>query len=103
MSTESEKRARLVELQGEMERLQSELTGDVEAVTSDGFRINSEQLRMKLSKLDVVSPGRVTAETPVGNLVASYMHLFVPEGQSDAQLLFTGGVKLLYEPSEGDK
>lgn len=82
---------------------QSEMTGEVEAITSDGFRINTNQLLMKLSKLDLISPGPLAAETPVGDLEAGYMRLFVPEGQTDAQLLFTGGVKLLYVPSEEDK
>lgn len=77
---------------------QSELSGNVEVITSNGYRITSQQLVMKLSSLDVRSPEQVFAKTPVGDLEAGTMRLFVPEDHSSAQLLFTGGVKLLYLP-----
>lgn len=78
----------------------SNLIGDVEAITTDGYRVTSDKLQFRLSRLDVTSPGPVSASTPLGDLQAGSMRLFVPDDQTDAQLLFTGGVKLLYLPQE---
>lgn len=78
----------------------SKLSGAVEAITTDGYRVVSDALELRLSQLDVTSPGPVEATTPLGDIEAGGMRLFVPEGKTDAQLLFTGGVKLLYLPQE---
>lgn len=76
----------------------SELSGGVEIITSTGFELQSELLKIGLSELDVTSPGAVTGQTPGGNIQAGSMRLFVPEGATDAQLIFTNGVKVLYQP-----
>ena len=77
---------------------QSELTGDVKIVTSDGYSLQSEKLRIALTGLDINSPGAVTGKLPLGNVDAGGMRLFVPDENSEAQLIFTNGVKLLYLP-----
>lgn len=76
----------------------SELTGDVVVTASNGYVVRSEMLRMRMTEMEMTSPDRITATTPVGDLEAGAMHLFTPEGQTGSHLLFTGGVKLLYQP-----
>lgn len=74
----------------------TDLTGDVEVTTSQGYVLRSELLHLWMSRLEMLSPDSVTATTPVGDIEAGGMRLFTPEGSSGSQLLFTDGVKLLY-------
>lgn len=75
----------------------SELTGDVEIVTSHGYRLKSQMLELALSGVDVTSPGSISGVLPVGTVEAGGMRLFVPENSENAQLLFTNGVKMIYQ------
>lgn len=77
---------------------QTDLTGNVVVTMSSGYVLNSELLHLKMSRVEMTSPGQVAATTPVGDLEAGAMHLFTPEGSNGSQILFTGGVKLLYQP-----
>ena len=75
----------------------SELTGDVVVTASNGYVIRSDLLNMRMTQMEMTSPDRITATTPVGDLEAGAMHLTTPDGAAGSQLLFTGGVKLLYQ------
>ncbi|WP_227269237.1 LPS export ABC transporter periplasmic protein LptC [Roseobacter weihaiensis] len=81
----------------------SELTGDVEIITSEGYILRSDLLDIRMSALDITSPDQVFAVTPVGDIEAGSMHLFAAEGSNDAQLVFTNGVKLLYQPEKSEE
>ena len=74
------------------------LSGDVEFNTSSGYQLRSEELRSSLSGLAVESPGAVRGSAPIGNLQAGRMELRRDPGTGQAQLLFTNGVKLVYDP-----
>ena len=74
------------------------LVGDVVVVTSDGYVLRSDLLNLRMSRMEMISPGEVSGRTPLGDLEAGTMHLYTPEGETGSQLLFTGGVKLLYQP-----
>ena len=76
----------------------AELTGDVVVVTSNGYTLESDLLKLRLSQIEVISPDAVFGTTPFGTIEAGSMHLLTPDGQTGSQLLFTGGVKLLYQP-----
>jgi lipopolysaccharide export system protein LptC len=77
-----------------------ELSGAVEIITSMGYELRSERLDVQLSDIHITSPGPVDGKTPAGDLEAGSMRLLVPTDGSDAQLIFTNGVKLLYQPKE---
>lgn len=79
-------------------RDRTDLTGDVEVVTSDGFVLRSELLEMRMSRVEMISPDAVTATTPLGDLAAGSMRLLSPDDAPGSQLHFTDGVKLLYQP-----
>jgi len=74
------------------------LEGDVVITTSTGYQINSDQLNTQMSTLDVESPGPVQATGPFGTLDAGAMNLNAGKEGKPAQLVFTNGVKLIYEP-----
>lgn len=76
----------------------AELTGDVLITTSTGYRIESDYLTAMMTRLNVVSPGPVDAEGPLGTLDAGAMTLESEKDQGAAQLVFTNGVKLIYNP-----
>lgn len=75
------------------------LDGDVQIETTTGYRLRTDRLEGTLGRLDVVAPGEVTGDGPLGRLRAGSMRLDEDEGGA-GRLLFTGGVDLLYDPPE---
>jgi len=94
-----------------------DLRRDVTIVTSTGYRITTDALATRTDRTQLVSPGRIVADGPMGHLEAGRMEL--TQGTADGQiapddagarpadaaaetdgyvLLFQGGVKLVYEP-----
>ena len=76
----------------------SVLSGNVLITTSNGYKINSDRLISAMSSLSVKSPEKVVAEGPLGALTAGSMQLIAPENSENTQLIFTNGVKLIYNP-----
>jgi lipopolysaccharide export system protein LptC len=76
----------------------ADLSGGVEAETTQGYRIMSDAMRLSLSQFGIDAPVPVRLEGPGLTLEAGAMVLDGPEGE--AVLSFTGGVRLLYEPVE---
>lgn len=79
------------------------LSGDVEFLTSTGYRLKTEALVSEMSTLHLQSPGKISGTGPPGVLEAGAMLLTLPKGARSAQLLFTNGVKLIYTPKEEQK
>ncbi len=79
----------------------SELRGNVEVTTSQGYRLQSEQLFLQLSRLDITSPDKVTGMSPDGEIEAGSMRVFQPSEAKEPQWVFTQDVKLLYTPKNG--
>lgn len=75
------------------------LTGAVSLETSTGYRVNTDQLTSQISTLDVTAPETVEATGPLGHLTAGNMRIFSPNDGENAQMLFSGGVKLVYTPN----
>lgn len=81
----------------------TELTGDVKITTSTGYEIISDMLITQMTNLDVTSPGPVQSEGPFGTLDAGAMALNAGKAGEPAQLVFTKGVKLIYDPKQDDE
>jgi len=79
---------------------QSELIGNVVVTTSSGYTIQSQKIVSRVSQLDLSSPAKVHANGPVGELTAGSMHIFTLQQDDSLQLLFTSGVKLVYDPKQ---
>lgn len=82
----------------DMARRVADLSGGVAAETSEGYRVVSDRMRLMLADLGVDAPGEVRIDGPGITLEAGAMTLSGPEDA--AVLSFTGGVRLLYEPTE---
>ena len=79
---------------------QSTLEGDVVITTSTGYKVATDALVANFDTLAVESPGPVTANSPIGTLQAGKMLLKRLPGNENVQLIFTNGVKLLYDPEK---
>jgi lipopolysaccharide export system protein LptC len=74
------------------------LSGGVEIESSTGYRMQSERFRVDLDRLSMDSLGPVTGRGPAGRLSAGRMQVSGATEETGARLLFTEGVKLLYDP-----
>jgi lipopolysaccharide export system protein LptC len=74
------------------------LTGDVLVKTSTGYTVRTDTLNTQFDDLYVESPGPVAGQAPAGDITAGRMVLDHNETTGSSHLLFTGGVKLIYEP-----
>ena len=75
------------------------LDGAVRIETANGYLLTTERLEGTLGQLDVVAPGEVTGDSPLGTLRAGSMRID-EDADGAARLLFTDGIVLLYEPPE---
>ena len=85
---------------GRVEDTQVSLSGGVVVESSNGYTVTSDQLISEMNSLNAESPGPVEGQGPAGQFSAGRMQITRPEGATDAQLLFTDGVKLVYEPAK---
>jgi lipopolysaccharide export system protein LptC len=74
------------------------MTGDVSVVTSTGYLVNTARLTSLISTLDLTAPETVDAKGPLGTFTAGTMRVFSPKDVSGTQMIFSGGVKLVYLP-----
>lgn len=78
------------------------LSGNVLIESSSGYRLRTEALSAQLSNLNVIAPGEVRGVGPAGDLTAGAMQITTQEETGHTQLLFTGGVKLVYDPKQSE-
>ncbi len=76
------------------------MTRDVVIESKTGYTLRSDSLTSHLSYLDIVAPGEVTGNGPAGTLRAGGMRISEQKDGGNVQLLFTDGVKLVYDPKE---
>lgn len=84
-----------VDIPGDVARLQ----GEVSLISSTGYRITMPQLDARVSALDMNAPAQVSATGPLGTLNAGNMRIFSPKEGTGPQMIFSGGVKLVYTPN----
>ncbi|WP_339113587.1 hypothetical protein [Thioclava sp. GXIMD2076] len=77
-----------------------ELSEGVAMQTSTDYRMRSDLIEISTDQTRVLSPGAVHGEAPMGVLDAGAMELSQPEPGGSNNLLFTKGVKLVYQPQE---
>lgn len=78
------------------------LSGNVLIESSTGYLMHTEEIAARLTGLDIRAPGKVRGAGPAGDLTAGAMHITDREDGTGAQLLFTDGVKLIYEPKQSE-
>lgn len=74
------------------------LEGDVRIVSSTGYDLRTETLVTRIDRIEAESAGPVEGEGPAGRFTAGKLRITSEGGEDDVQLLFTDGVKLVYEP-----
>lgn len=76
----------------------AQLNGGVTVTSTTGYVLITDSLRSALSRVDIQSLGPVQGQGPAGTLSAGKMRVTAMPGSDDIQLLFTDGVKLIYNP-----
>lgn len=89
--------------QFDMTTAQSNLNGNVIVTTSTGFKMTTDSLTADFDTLTVEAPEPVTANSPFGTLNAGQMRIEKLGPDENSHLIFTGGVQLIYEPSNGEE
>ncbi|WP_420568908.1 LPS export ABC transporter periplasmic protein LptC [Thalassovita sp.] len=74
------------------------LTGGVSISSSTGYSVQTEGLRSSMQEISAESDGPVTGTGPGGQFDAGKMILTTDNDTGAAHLLFTNGVKLVYQP-----
>ena len=86
-------------LNGEMnqKRNTASLSGDVLVKTTTGYTIRTQALNTDFDRLYAETPGPITGQAPAGDITAGRMVLEHNAETGTSHLLFTDGVKLIYE------
>lgn len=74
------------------------LEGDVVLTSSTGYRIETQKLTTQMREIAAESEGAITGDGPPGHLDAGKMTMTTDAETGDVHLLFTNGVKLIYDP-----
>ena len=77
------------------------LDGSVQLVTSDGYRIETDQVDMDLATRTAVAPEPFSAEGPIGTLRADRARMETDEATDDVVLRFDGNVRMTFIPQQG--
>lgn len=77
--------------------------GEVVVENSEGYEVRTEELRSALSRIEAETMGPVTATGPLGDLEAGKMQLLSESEEQNVQMIFTNGVKLIYDPKPTER
>ncbi len=78
-----------------------EMRGAIEITATPGYRVESDRITGALDRTWLHAPGPVAGEAPAGELQAGALRVTQDPDRPDSQrLVFSGGVRLLYQPEE---
>ncbi len=80
----------------------ADLLGSVRFRSSDGYLIRSDKIVTAITRVEATSPGPVEGAAPAGQITAGGMTLRETAEAEDLELVFTDGVRLLYDPKDRD-
>ena len=83
--------------------LTATLDGNVHIETTTGYVLTTGTLWTRLDELYAETPGQVEGTGPPGDLTAGKMLLSTNPETGQAELVFTQGVKLIYQPNEPEE
>ena len=78
-------------------------TGAVRVETATGYRLTTDMLESAVNTLAARSPGQIDGTGPLGRLSAGQMELVTDPDTGTAHMVFKNGVKLIYEPKQGER
>lgn len=76
------------------------LSEGVAMQTSSGYRLSTGTITMAADRSSIVAPGAVQGEGPFGTIDAGAMKLGRAAPDAPYDLVFNGGVKLVYQPQQ---
>lgn len=74
------------------------LKGEVQILSSTQYEVLTDAIQISLSELEAETLGGVSASGPAGTLTAGRLKITTNRDTENIHLLFTDGVKLIYEP-----
>ncbi len=74
------------------------LTGDVLVESSTGYTLRTDELTSALSKVQIESTGPIIGDGPTGAFEAGKLLVRADDDGNNIRMLFTEGVKMLYDP-----
>ncbi len=74
------------------------LSGDVRVLTSDGYRVEADRIEARFDTLHADTMGPVRGKAPAGRIEAGRLVISSDAESGRAHLLFSNGVKLIYQP-----
>lgn len=77
---------------------QIHLSEGVALQTSSGYRMSTAAVDMATDRSNLVAPGAVSAEAPYGTITSGAMQMTRATPETPYDLVFNGGVKLVYQP-----
>ena len=73
------------------------MKGDVEIITSDGYRLNASKIDVKLDQTWAYAHGPIMGKTPAGTLTAGSLEIKRASETGGLKYYFNNGVRILYE------
>jgi len=77
--------------------------GDVVITTTDGIEVTTELLNTALDEIRGDTPGQVNGTGIIGNFSAGRMTFGTEKKDGPVHIIFTDGVKLIYEPQKAER
>ncbi|MDA7964370.1 LPS export ABC transporter periplasmic protein LptC [Ruegeria sp.] len=77
--------------------------GDVVITSADGMRVTTDLLNTSLDEIRGDTPGQVDGTSPIGAFTAGRMRFGTVKNDGPVHILFTDGVKLIYEPMKAER
>lgn len=74
------------------------LDGAVILDSSTGWQVRTDRMRTALNRIDMESAAAVSVTGPVGHIDAGQVRVTDAGGEDGVQMIFTGGVKMVYVP-----
>ncbi len=78
--------------------MKAALSGAVDLSTADGYRLRTDRLNISYDTLLAQTPGAVSGTGPPGQIEAGRMTIRRAPDSEAAEMLFTDGVRLVYDP-----
>ena len=78
----------------------ADLQGRVHITSSTGYEIDTERLLTALDRIEAETLAPVSGTGPAGRFTAGKLTITANDAGDDVQLLFTDGVKLVYDPKD---
>ena len=77
--------------------------GNVVITTTDGIEVTTDMLNTSLDEIRGDTPGRVNGTGIIGNFSAGRMTFGTEKTDGPVHIIFTDGVKLVYEPEKAER